>query len=137
MAQHITLLHASMMKCLYSVLCGAMLCASAHLSARTVTFGDGAASTGWLDTGLLSKKSGARVAVIGDGLATPSGELVFELTVENPQKLSVGNTTLRVLGGNQGGRIDCRDFSDTSDDEWVRFQLRVRGACRCQRSHGA
>jgi hypothetical protein len=61
-------------------------------------------------------------------LATPSGELVFELTVENPQKLSVGNTTLRVLGGNQGGRIDCRDFSDTSDDEWVRFQLRVSGA---------
>jgi hypothetical protein len=105
-----------------------MLCASAYLSARTVTFGDGGASTGWLDTGLLHKKSGAQVAVIRDGLATPSGELVFELTVENPQKLSVGNTTLRVLGGNQGGRIDCRDFSDTSDDEWVRFRLGVSGA---------
>jgi len=101
---------------------------SLSLSAGTLTFGDAAASTGWLDLGLQDNTGTPQQAVYQSSMLTPSGEVVFTLTLEASVNLGVSNSYLGVRGGIRGTRIDSRDFANTADDEWISFQMDVSGA---------
>ena len=110
-------------KVVCALLIAITLCRHADLSARTVTFGYGAASTGWLDVGLVHNMSSPQTATYTDAQAMPSGDIVFSLKVSSSAKLGVGNNNLKVRSGNSGSRIDSGSFANPADDEWISFEL--------------
>ena len=114
-------------KVVCALLIAITLCRHAELSARTVTFGDGAASTGWLDVGLVHNMSSPQTATYTDAQAMPSGDIVFSLKVSSSAKLGVGNNNLKVRSGNSGSRIDSGSFANPADDEWISFELEIGG----------
>lgn len=114
-------------KVVCALLIAITLCRHAELSARTVTFGDGAASTGWLDVGLVHNMSSPQTATYTDAQAMPSGDIVFSLKVSSSANLGVANNNLKVRSGNSGSQIDSGSFANPADDEWISFELEIGG----------
>lgn len=112
--------------CIVLVSCS-LFALGASATTRSVSFGDVGAGAGWQDLGLVNQGGGIQVASYIDTQATPSGDVVFALTAMGSNNLGVNNGNLLIRNGSFNGRIDSRDFTDPSDDEWVRFQLSVGG----------
>jgi hypothetical protein len=95
-------------------------------SVRSISFGNPAESTGWVDLGVQDNRNRSEQAVHTITDATPNGEIIFWLSIDSSNNVRRDASELAVSGG-QDDFIDSRGWPAASNDEWVRFELYVSG----------
>ncbi|MEO0509807.1 MAG: hypothetical protein AAF065_08110 [Verrucomicrobiota bacterium] len=92
-----------------------------------VTFGDESVSTGWINLALQNGVNNSERAYYTVNGVTPSGEIVFWLTIDSANPIRRDADELMVAEGLGNNDIDSRSWSEDSDDEWIEFKFFVTG----------